>query len=61
MISPTGLTLNSDESLEQFQLRYVMLTYGGYYRLLPNQPFSTFLRSTDQMAAKPVSRAIDTD
>lgn len=56
-ISPTGMPatyvveLDAEGLFEQkHQLSYVMLSYNGFYRLLPDQPFSPYLRVTDQFA-----------
>ncbi|WP_218933665.1 hypothetical protein [Rubripirellula lacrimiformis] len=55
-MSPTGLTatyiaeLDADRSFErQRQLSYIVLSHDGYYRLLPEQPFTPYLRATNQL------------
>ncbi|TWU05415.1 hypothetical protein [Allorhodopirellula heiligendammensis] len=55
-ISPTGLTttyiaeLDADRSFaRERQFSYIMLSYDGYYRLLSDQPFTPYLRATDQL------------
>ena len=55
-ISPTGLTatyiveLDADRSFErQRQFSYIMLSYDGFFRLLSDQPFTPYLRATNQL------------
>ncbi|KAA1256798.1 hypothetical protein LF1_52500 [Rubripirellula obstinata] len=55
-ISPTGMTatyiveLDADRAFErQRHFSYAMLSYNGYYRIITDQPFTPYLRDTNQL------------